>query len=94
VTLPEPLELRVRIGQEVLGGADWLISADDDLGLGGWLWEHWGPVLDALGESRAEFDAVVVGYRRELWFWVMGERTWDQAIGGLAGRLLRRLPPS
>ncbi len=87
----EPLELRVRIGREVLGGADWLRSPGDDHGLGAWLWESWAPVLLGLGASRTELDAVVAGYRRELWLWVMGERTWVQAIQGLAGRLVRRL---
>ena len=88
----EPSELRTRIRQQVLGGSGWLQSAGDDHGLGTWVWQHWGPILEPLGTGRTEFDAVVAGYRRELWFWVLGERTWEQAVGGLAGRMRRRLP--
>jgi hypothetical protein len=56
------------------------------------LWESWGPVLEAAGMDRDRFDAIVTGYRRELWLWVMGERTWAQSAGGLLGRVQRRLP--
>lgn len=54
------------------------------------LWRLWGPQLRSRGMRRREFVAVVRGYRQELWFWVMGERTWDQAASGLAGRAGRR----
>lgn len=91
---PEPLDLRARIRQEVLDGAGWLASPGDDHGLGDTLWQYWGPVLEGLGTGRRHFDVVVAGYRRELWFWVLGDRTWEQAAGGLAGRQLRRLPPA
>jgi hypothetical protein len=56
------------------------------------LWRRWGPALEAAGMSRDRFDRVVAGYRRELWLWVMGERTWAQSAGGLLGRVRRRLP--
>jgi len=56
------------------------------------LWALWGPVLEAAGMDRDRFGEVVAGYRRELWLWVMGERTWAQAAGGLLGRVQRRLP--
>ena len=56
------------------------------------LWERWGPALAAAGMDRARFDEIVTGYRRELWLWVMGERTWAQSAGGLLGRVRRRLP--
>jgi hypothetical protein len=56
------------------------------------LWERWGPALEAAGLDRGRFDAIVAGYRRELWLWVMGERTWAQSAGGLLGRVRRRLP--
>jgi hypothetical protein len=42
--------------------------------------------------DRDRFGEIVAGYRRELWLWVMGERTWAQAAGGLLGRVQRRLP--
>ena len=56
------------------------------------LWERWGPALAAAGMDRDRFGAIVAGYRRELWLWVMGERTWAQSGGGLLGRVRRRLP--
>jgi hypothetical protein len=56
------------------------------------LWERWGPALEASGMDRDHFDGIVAGYRRELWLWVMGERTWAQSAGGLLGRVQRRLP--
>jgi hypothetical protein len=56
------------------------------------LWASWGPALRAAGMGRGRFDEVVAAYRRELWLWVMGERTWAQAGGGLLGRVQRRLP--
>jgi len=56
------------------------------------LWERWGPALEAAGMDRDRFGGIVTGYRRELWLWVMGERTWAQSAGGLLGRVQRRLP--
>jgi hypothetical protein len=56
------------------------------------LWERWGPALEAAGMDRDRFGGIVTGYRRELWLWVMGERTWAQSAGGLLGRVRRRLP--
>jgi hypothetical protein len=43
--------------------------------------------------DREAFIDVVVGYGRELWLWLMGERQWGQFLDGLAGRVTRRLPP-
>ena len=88
----EPGGLRRTIRHEVLGGADWQETFGDSLGLGDVLWSCWSPVLEAGGMTRASFDSIVRAYRRELWFWVLGDRRWEQAIDGLAGRLLRRLP--
>ncbi len=53
-------------------------------------WAHWGPLLP--GADAAWLAAVTGGYRRELWLWLVGERTWEQVVTGLAGRTLRRLP--
>jgi hypothetical protein len=88
----EPAELRATIAREVLGGADWEERFGAGLGVGDALWTSWGRVLEASGMDRASFEAVVRAYRRELWFWVLGERLWEQAASGLAGRLVRRLP--
>jgi len=58
------------------------------------LWPAWGAALSERGLTRDAFAAAVGGYRRELWFWLLGDRLWAQVATGLAGRLLRRLPPS
>ncbi len=74
----------------VLEGAELssVLGADD--GLAAWLWERWS-TLAAAGETRPSFTAIVVEYRRELWLWLAGERTWAQACSGLVGRVGRRM---
>lgn len=91
---PEPLALRHAIAEAVLGGADWEEHFGAGLGVGDELWSRWGPLLEGSGLDRPRFDDVVRSYRRELWYWVLGERRWEQAAQGLAGRLVRRLPSS
>jgi hypothetical protein len=88
----EPVELRVQIRDAVLGGADWIVAFGEELGVGDYLWEQWGPALERAGMSRTTFTTVVASYRRELWYWLLGDRQWSPAVTGLAGRLLRRLP--
>ena len=48
--------------------------------------------LRLLGDSTAaiDVDAICRGYQRELWLWLVGERTWAQCANGLRGRLRRR----
>lgn len=87
---PEPSALRQEIRRDVLDGQDWQQRFGDGLGVGELLWEGWGQPLEAAGVDRSTFESVVRAYRRELWFWVLGERTWAQAAAGLAGRLRRR----
>jgi len=89
---PEPAALRVTLRDAVLGGADWSAQFGDELGLGDTLWASWGSALGSAGMERPEFAAVIAGYRRELWFWLLGDRIWSQVATGLAGRLVRRLP--
>jgi len=89
---PEPLELRDTMHKAVAAGADWDAAFGDGLAVGALLWDRWGSALEATGLDRGGFDAIVVGYQRELWFWFVGERTWRQAVEGLAGRVHRRLP--
>lgn len=88
----EPGELRAAIASEVLGGADWEERFGSGLGVAEVLWPAWSPALEPAGMDRRRFEALVRGYRRELWLWVLGERLWQQAASGLAGRALRRLP--
>ena len=89
----EPVELRRRtralVEQDPERGAAVL---DDGAFLADPLWARWGPALEPAGLDRARFGQIVAGYRRELWLWVMGERTWAQSAGGLLGRVRRRLP--
>jgi hypothetical protein len=94
LSLPEePVELRRRtralVEQDPQRGAS---VVDDGAFLADPLWACWGPALERAGLDRARFDQIVAGYRRELWLWVMGERTWVQSAGGLLGRVRRRLP--
>jgi hypothetical protein len=67
--------------EEVLTAAD---------GLAPWLWSRWRSLTSA-GMTEDELAQVVVGYRREIWLWLAGERTWVQCCSGLIGRVGRRL---
>jgi hypothetical protein len=67
---------------------DEVIEKED--GIAPWLWERWR-VLESAGLDRARFVGIVAGYRREIWLWLMGERTWAQCCSGLIGRIDRRL---
>jgi hypothetical protein len=73
----------VQEGQDfdtVLTGAD---------GLSTWLWSRWRS-LTTVGVDEAALTAIVAEYRRELWLWLAGERTWAQCCSGLIGRIARR----
>jgi hypothetical protein len=88
----EPAALRARVRalvEQDPGGGAALVDAGSFLADP--LWAHWGPALEPAGMDRDRFLEVVTGYRRELWLWVMGERTWAQSAGGLLGRVQRRL---
>ncbi|HZT67576.1 MAG TPA: hypothetical protein VFA11_17440 [Acidimicrobiales bacterium] len=58
--------------------------------VGDYLWGAWASELPA-GASRSD----VVGYAgtswREVWLWVMGERTWQEAATLVGGGVLRRI---
>lgn len=54
------------------------------------VWAAWCGRL--AGVDEAWLAAVTAGHRRELWLWLVGERTWEQALTSLAGRVGRRLP--
>jgi hypothetical protein len=90
--LDEPVELRNGLRDALLDGADWREKLSSDTGIGAFLWDQWRPALEPLGMDRPAFVGVVLGYGRELWFWLMGERQWDEFLTGLGGRLSRRLP--
>ncbi len=86
----EPVLLRVVWRDRVLGGQalEQVLTGAD--GLVGWLWRRWR-VLAGAGMSGERFESIVLEYRREIWLWMGGERTWEQCCAGLIGRLGRRL---
>ena len=45
----------------------------------------------SVGMTEDGFERLVVDYRREIWLWLAGERTWAQCCSGLIGRIDRRL---
>jgi hypothetical protein len=91
---PEPAGLRART--RALARRD-PAAAAERLARGEWitrpLWRSWGPALERAGMGRALLRRIAADDRRELWLWVMGERTWAQCADGLLGRVRRRLPP-
>lgn len=91
---PEPEGLRDGLRDALLGGGDWRAGFSDDICVGVWLWSRWQPALEPAGCTREEFVDIVVANRRELWLWLVGDRRWEQYVTGLAGRVLRRLPPT
>ena len=74
----------------VLEGADLsdVLRADD--GFARWLWARWSS-LDKNGVTFDAFADMVIAYRREIWLWLAGERTWAHTCSGLLGRVGRRL---
>lgn len=88
----EPAELREGLRDALLDGANWHEGFSDDICIGLWLWGRWQPALEPVGVSRDDFMDLVVAYRRELWLWLLGDRTWTQCVSGLAGRIVRRVP--
>lgn len=74
----------------VLAGEDLQALVTGPGGPVDWLWDRWR-VLGTAGMGRAELGSVVDGYRREIWLWLAGERTWEQCCSGLVGRISRRL---
>jgi hypothetical protein len=74
----------------ILDGGELTEVLRADGGFVPWLWARWSSVRKA-GLSREEFDDVVIGYRREIWLWLAGERVWTQCCSGLVGRVSRRM---
>lgn len=99
-TVPATPRLRLHLPDEPVARREvWYRSALDrgDLdevvlgadGVTGWLWHRWR-ILESSGLDRPRFDRLVTGYRREIWLWLAGERTWAQCCAGLVGRVERR----
>ncbi|HVB04998.1 MAG TPA: hypothetical protein VNF07_01965 [Acidimicrobiales bacterium] len=53
-------------------------------------WRQWRAELAPLGLTAAAFRAIVLAYRQEVWLWGRGDRSWEQMMEGLRGRVLRR----
>lgn len=71
-------------GLPIVVAGDWIAAP---------LWDGWGEALARRGMDREAFGRVVAGYGNEVRLWVVGERPWEQCVGGLAGRVARRLAP-
>jgi hypothetical protein len=75
----------------VLDGRDLdSVLTDEGEGVTAWLWSRWRS-LASTGLSEEALGQIVLGYRREVWLWLAGERTWVQCCSGLIGRINRRL---
>jgi hypothetical protein len=66
------------------------VLTDGDGSVAAWFWSRWRS-LASTGLSEAAFARIVLDYRRELWLWLAGERTWVQCCSGLIGRINRRV---
>jgi hypothetical protein len=86
---PEPQELREQLRDAALDDEKSKGSAFEGC-FGLWLWERWRPALEPAGLPREDFVETVAGYRREIWYWLLGDRSWDQLVTGLSGRVSRR----
>jgi len=86
----EPIAQKSAWHEGVLDGRELAEVIDGECGIAGWFWDRWR-VLATLGLDRDSFGTIVSAYRRELWLWLAGERTWEQCCSGLIGRLERRI---
>ena len=66
------------------------VLADEKDGVTAWFWSRWRSLASS-GLNEEGLGLIVLGYRRELWLWLAGERTWAQCCSGLIGRINRRL---
>jgi hypothetical protein len=74
----------------VLGGQALESVLTDEDGVAAWLWSRWRSLASA-GLTEEGLAQITLGYRRELWLWLAGERTWAQCCSGLIGRINRRI---
>jgi hypothetical protein len=79
------LEQSAAAGFDLLEAGNWIAAP---------LWQLWGDQLMLRGMAPEQFRQIVVDYRNEMRLWLVGERTWEHAIGGLIGRVNRRVSVS
>jgi sulfate adenylyltransferase subunit 2 len=88
---PEPVDLRRRVAAELAEhGGDSTSFLQEGEAVVSYLFKEWEPRLSAVGIGYESYQDIVAEYCREMWLWTQGERTWDQSVSGLAGRLARR----
>ena len=87
----EPEALADEWLEDVANGRDLESVLLGESGLSAWLWRRWKTV-STQGFTEEDLAEVVRGSQREVWLWMAGERTWEQACAGLLGRIERRLP--
>jgi hypothetical protein len=87
----EPVGRKEVWRRAVLDGTDLAAVVGADGGVGEWLWSRWRS-LGAVGIDEATLRGIALGYRREVWLWLVGDRTWAQCCSGLIGRIGRRIP--
>ena len=89
---PEPSELlrhaRARAEQDPAAFRAGLAGGPT---LARYLWQQWGAELRLAGAQETDVAAYCAQCARELWLWVMGERTWEELAGLIGGGVLRRL---
>lgn len=86
----EPAARAAQWRAAVLDGGELDDVLTDEDGVEQWLWTRWRS-LASVGVSEADFQGIVLAYRREIWLWLAGERTWVQCCSGLIGRITRRI---
>jgi len=89
----EPTERAEAWRAAIRGGRGFEDVLFGDDGVTAWLWSRWRSLASS-GLDEEVLGGVVLGYRRELWLWLAGDRTWAQCCSGLIGRVNRRVAPA
>ena len=79
----EPVDRKLAWRDAVLDGEDLAERGRADPGAREWLWESLAGAghRAGMGAGRARRGR---RYRREIWFWLIGDRTWEQCCAGPA----------
>ena len=89
----EPLRLKCRL-RRLLGEEPERARTQIPRSLARSLARSWRDPLASRGCRPADLSALLLAYGREEWLWVIGDRTWQQTVEGLRGRIVRRFPGS